>query len=123
MYEISVDCSFSAAHALRHYRGKCEQVHGHNYKVRVTVAGEKLDDTGLLIDFADLRSAITGVARRLDHQFLNELPPFDRVNPSAENLARHFFDEVAKQVGNGLRLSQVTVWETDVSSATYRPTR
>jgi 6-pyruvoyltetrahydropterin/6-carboxytetrahydropterin synthase len=122
MYEISVDCSFSAAHALRHYRGKCEQVHGHNYKVRVTVAGEKLDETGLLIDFADLRSAITGVASRLDHQFLNELPPFDRVNPSAENLARHFYDEVAKQVGTGLRLSQVTVWETDVSSATYRPT-
>jgi 6-pyruvoyltetrahydropterin/6-carboxytetrahydropterin synthase len=122
MFEISADYSFAAGHALRGYKGKCENVHGHNYRVQVTVAGEKLDAAGLLMDFVDLRGAIKGVAERLDHRFLNDLAPFDTLNPSAENLAQYFCEQLQSSMGaNGLRVSQVTVWETDATSATYRP--
>ena len=121
MYEISVDHTFAAGHALRDYKGKCENVHGHNYKVRVTIEGAELDSTGLLIDFLDLREAIKRLAGRLDHQFLNDLPPFDKLNPSAENIARYFSDGLAPEIkGNGVRVQAVTVWETDTTSATYR---
>jgi len=124
MFEVSVDETFSSGHALRGYKGKCENVHGHNYKVRVTLAGPELDSIGLLYDFVHLKQAIQGVIRTLDHRFLNDFAPFDTVNPSAENIARHIYEEVSKQmktVANGAEISQVTVWETDVTSATYRP--
>jgi len=124
MFEVSVDETFSSGHALRGYKGKCENVHGHNYKVRVTLAGPELDSIGLLYDFVHLKQAIQGVIRTLDHRFLNDFAPFDTVNPSAENIARHIYEEISKQmktVANGAEISQVTVWETDVTSATYRP--
>jgi 6-pyruvoyltetrahydropterin/6-carboxytetrahydropterin synthase len=124
MFEVSVDETFSSGHALRGYKGKCENVHGHNYKVRVTLAGPELDSIGLLYDFVHLKQAIQGVIRTLDHRFLNDFAPFDTVNPSAENIARHIYEEISKQmkaVPNGAEISQVTVWETDVTSATYRP--
>ncbi len=122
MYEISVDYTFAAGHALRNYKGKCENVHGHNYKLRITVEGEELNSTGLLIDFLDVRAAIKSLVDRLDHQFLNDLPPFDKLNPSAENIARYFSDSLQAQItGQGLRVQSVTVWETDTTSATYRP--
>ena len=122
MFEVSIDYSFAAGHALRNYKGKCENTHGHNYKVRVTVQGERLDDAGLLVDFVDLRRAVGKIVDRLDHQFLNELPPFDQLNPSAENIAHYFSQQLEPQVnGNGARLRSVTVWETDTSFATYRP--
>ncbi len=122
MYEISVDYTFAAGHALRNYKGKCENVHGHNYKLRITVEGAQLNSTGLLIDFIDVRAAIKQLADRLDHQFLNDLPPFDKLNPSAENIARYFSDSLEPQIKDqGLRVQSVTVWETDTTSATYRP--
>jgi 6-pyruvoyltetrahydropterin/6-carboxytetrahydropterin synthase len=124
MYEVSVDESFAAAHNLRGYKGKCEDLHGHNYKVRVTLAGPELDSVGLLYDFVHLKQVIQSVIRSLDHKYLNELPPFDKVNPSAENIARHIHDEAAKQmraVPHGAKISSITVWETDVTAATYRP--
>jgi len=122
MFEVSIDYSFAAGHALRNYKGKCENTHGHNYKVRVTVQGEKLDSAGLLVDFVDLRRAVGKIVDRLDHQFLNELPPFDELNPSAENIAHYFSRELDPQVNkDGARLQSVTVWETDTSFATYRP--
>ncbi len=122
MFEISVEYPFAAGHALRGYKGKCENVHGHNYKVQVTVAGEQLNATGLLMDFVELRAAIKALVERLDHRFLNDLAPFDRVNPSAENMAKYFCEELEAQVrGKGLRVQAVTVWETDVTAATYRP--
>src|ERR1700683_4088970 len=99
MYEVSVDETFAAAHQLRDYGGKCEDLHGHNYKVRVVVTGEKLDDTGLLCDFVDLKHALRTVIRSLDHKYLNELPPFDKLNPSAENIAWYICEETAKQLG------------------------
>jgi len=122
MFEISVEHSFAAGHALRGYKGKCENVHGHNYKVQVVVAGPQLNSIGLLMDFVELRAAIRGVVERLDHRFLNDLPPFDQLNPSAENVAKYFADTLSPRiVRDGLRLSAVTVWETDTTSATYRP--
>jgi len=124
MYEVSVDESFAAAHNLRNYKGKCENLHGHNYKVRVTLAGQELDPTGLLYDFVHLKQVIQGVIRSLDHKYLNELPPFDVRNPSAENIARHIYDETAKQIHaspNGAGVASITVWETDAAAATYRP--
>ena len=122
MFEISVDYSFAAGHALREYKGKCEHVHGHNYKVRVTLAGDKLNAAGLLMDFGDLRAQIKGLVEKLDHRFLNDIPPFDQLNPSAENLAKYICDEIEPQARNqGLQVHGVTVWETDTTSATYRP--
>jgi 6-pyruvoyltetrahydropterin/6-carboxytetrahydropterin synthase len=122
MFEITVDYSFAAGHALRGYKGKCENVHGHNYKVRVTVAGEKLNSIGLLMDFVNLRAALKSTAERLDHRFMNDLEPFDQLNPSAENLAKYFCDSLEPQVRQeGLHVRAVTVWETDTTSATYIP--
>jgi len=122
VFEISAEYSFAAGHALRGYKGKCENVHGHNYKVQVTVAGERLNSIGLLMDFVDLRATIKALADRLDHRFLNDLPPFDQLNPSAENLAKYFCDGLDLQVREqGLRVRAVTVWETDTTSATYCP--
>lgn len=121
MFEVAVEYSFSAGHALRNYKGKCENVHGHNYRVRVTVEGEKLNGAGLLVDFAELKAGIRSIADNLDHRFLNDVEPFDRLNPSAENIAKHLADGLgAKLATQGVRLQSVTVWETDTSSATYR---
>jgi 6-pyruvoyltetrahydropterin/6-carboxytetrahydropterin synthase len=124
MYEVSVDETFAAAHNLRGYKGKCENLHGHNYKVRVTLAGKEVDSVGLLYDFVHLKQVIQSVIRSLDHKYLNELSPFDVVNPSAENIAKYIYDETAKQLHqapNGAGVSSITVWETDVTAATYRP--
>jgi len=118
MFEVSIEEVFPAGHALRNYHGKCENVHGHNYRVRVTAAGPALDDTGLLVDFAELKRMVRAVKERLDHQFLNDLPPFDEINPSAENIAKHFYDEIKPAL---FQLTEVKIWETDVSCATYRP--
>ena len=123
MFEISVEESFAAGHALRGYRGKCENPHGHNYKVRITLAGEELDGIGLLWDFKDLKAAMNEVIDRFDHQYLNDVEPFKKLNPSAENLARHFYQETScrlRQLTNGrVRVKDVRVWETDSTTATY----
>ncbi len=124
MYEVSVDETFAAGHALRDYYGKCENVHGHNFKVRVTLQGPALDGTGLLYDFVHLKQIIQDVIRPLDHQHLNDVAPFDTVNPSAENIAHYIYHETSKQMrrtAQGAGLACVTVWETDTSAATYRP--
>jgi len=124
MYEISVDEGFAAGHFLRGYKGKCENQHGHNYRVRITLAGKELDSTGLLYDFVHLKQIIQNVIRSLDHKNLNDFAPFDKLNPSAENIARHIYDETSKQIhasSNGASISSVTVWETDTSAATFRP--
>ncbi len=123
MFEVTVEQTFAAGHALRNYKGKCENVHGHNFKVQVVIEGEKLDDTGLLVDFLDVKTAMRAVIDRLDHQFLNDIPPFDVTNPSAENIAEYFYEEVLNHLVNTpvmIRLREVKVWETDIQSATYR---
>ena len=123
MFEVTVEQTFAAGHALRNYRGKCENVHGHNYRVQVTVEGEQLDSIGLLVDFVELKRAMKAVIEYLDHRFINDLEPFDKTNPSAENIAKYFHDRISESLTTEtpVRLSQVKVWETDTSSAVYRP--
>jgi 6-pyruvoyltetrahydropterin/6-carboxytetrahydropterin synthase len=124
MYEVSVDATFAAAHSLRGYKGKCEDLHGHNYLVRLVVSGKELDQIGLLQDFTLLKQVLRGIVNKLDHKHLNELPPFDKVNPSAENLARFIHDEAARELSGklgGASPASVTVWETETAAATYRP--
>jgi 6-pyruvoyltetrahydropterin/6-carboxytetrahydropterin synthase len=123
MYEITVEDSFAAGHYLRNYKGKCENPHGHNYKVRVTLAGRELDPAGLLLDFKDLRDVMKPVIDRLDHQMINDLEPFTTVNPSAENLAKYFFDEtngrLRQRTEGRVHVKDVTVFETDSTTAKY----
>ena|SRR5579871_3565995 len=123
MFEVTVEDTFAAGHALRGYRGKCENPHGHNYKVRVTLAGEKLDDIGLLYDFKDLKVVMNDIIDRLDHQFLNDIEPFQQLNPSAENLARYFYQTTNSKLRDAtdgrVTVKNVTVWETDTTTATY----
>ena len=123
MFQITVEDTFAAGHYLRNYRGKCENPHGHNYKVRVTLFGEELDRAGLLLDFKDLKDVMRDTVDRLDHQMINDLEPFTVLNPSAENLARYFYDETQAKLRaatNGrVRVKNVTVWETDTTTATY----
>ncbi len=124
MFQVAVEETFAAGHALRHYKGKCENVHGHNYKVRVVVVGDQLDAAGLLVDFVELRGRLADVIRSLDHQFLNELPPFTEINPSAENIARYFYQELSRRLAGSYdraRLGEVTVFESETTSATFCP--
>ena len=126
MFEVSVEYTFAAGHALRHYKGKCENVHGHNYRIQVTVEGERLNSIGLLVDFVAVKKALRAASDRLDHQFINDLEPFTVINPSAENMAKYFYDQLCDAVhpepDQGLvRISCITVWETDTSIARYRP--
>jgi 6-pyruvoyltetrahydropterin/6-carboxytetrahydropterin synthase len=124
MFQVSVEETFSSGHALRGYRGKCENVHGHNYRVRVTVEGPQLDSIGLLCDFTQIKQVLRGVIGVLDHQFINDLEAFRTVNPSAENLAKYFYDEMTRQLTDlptGARVTHTIVWETDTACAQYRP--
>jgi 6-pyruvoyltetrahydropterin/6-carboxytetrahydropterin synthase len=120
MFEVCVEHTFAAGHSLRNYRGKCENVHGHNYRVQISVAGDTLNETGLLFDFTELKRLLRQTSEYLDHQFINDLKPFDTINPSAENLAKFFYEEIQKQLSQG-QVASVKVWETDTSCATFRP--
>ena len=124
MFESTDEETCAAGHALRGYKGKCENTHGHNYKVRVVLAGEELDKVGLLYDFVQLKQRMAEVIRSLDHVYLNDIAPFTEINPSAENIAKYFFEKLSKllpDAPNGSWLDQVTVFETDTTTATYRP--
>lgn len=121
MHEVMIEMGFSSAHALRGYQGKCENTHGHNYRVEIYVRGQRLNHIGLLIDFKDLKAATKKVVDYLDHKNINELPPFDvEVNPSAEEMAVFFLHEVGRQVNDDrVQVYKVRVWETDTCAATY----
>ncbi len=123
MFEVSVEDTFAAGHALRGYRGKCENPHGHNYKVQITLHGEQLDHIGLLFDFKDLKTAMNEIIERLDHKFINDIAPFIEMNPSAENMAKYFYDEIKVLLDgktNGrVRVKHVKMWETDTTAAIY----
>jgi 6-pyruvoyltetrahydropterin/6-carboxytetrahydropterin synthase len=123
MFEVAVEQTFAAGHALRNYKGKCENVHGHNFRVQVVIEGERLDN-GMLVDFLDVKDLMRGVIARLDHQFLNDIAPFDERNPSAENIAEYFYAEMTQGLSKTpvpVRIREVKVWETDIQSASYRP--
>jgi len=123
MYEVTVQDTFSSGHYLRDYYGKCENPHGHNYRVLVTLVGEQLESNGLLLDFKILKRILQPTIQYLDHFMINDLEPFTTVNPSAENIAKYFFDRVSSQLlemtGGRVRVKDCTIWETDTSYATY----
>jgi 6-pyruvoyltetrahydropterin/6-carboxytetrahydropterin synthase len=123
MFEVTIEETFAAGHALRNYRGKCENVHGHNYRAEVALRGAELDAIGLLVDFVELKRVVHAVLDRMDHQWLNDFPPFDALNPSAENMAKYIYDEVsaALMTKEGVRVASVRLWETDTASAAYFP--
>lgn len=124
MYEVSKETEFSGAHRLRDYGGPCEELHGHNWRVRACVRAEELDAPGMVIDFKLLKSVLNEVCGRLDHKYINDIPPFDSINPSAENLARYFFDEISKRLDDGrAKVRRVMVWESGSSCAMYEPDR
>jgi 6-pyruvoyltetrahydropterin/6-carboxytetrahydropterin synthase len=124
VFEISRDFLFSAAHQIRFHGGKCERLHGHNWRVRVHARSAELNKIGMVLDFADLQKLVTEVGSKFDHQVINEIPPFDQLNTTAENIACHFYVEVnlllAAREGGRVRISKVEVWESDGSVAIYR---
>ena len=122
MFEVMIERHFSSAHQLRGYKGKCENLHGHNYKIEIYARGSELDNIGLLVDFGELKDAADEVVAYLDHRNINELPPFDEeLNPSAENLARYILERVARRVGDErVQVYKVRCFETPTSVATYQ---
>ncbi len=120
MYELTIETTFAAAHQLRGYDGKCENLHGHNWKVQVHVIAESLNDIDIAIDFHDLKRMANEIVAPLDHSFLNDKFPFTEKNPSSENIARFVYDGMKKKVNDEyVRLTAVTVWESENASATY----
>ncbi|MBN2418953.1 MAG: 6-carboxytetrahydropterin synthase QueD [Deltaproteobacteria bacterium] len=120
MYELKTIFQFGAAHQLRNYNGKCEHLHGHNWKIEVFVKGEELDDAGLLVDFKVIKDKTNEIIDRLDHKFLNDLEYFKKNNPSSENIAKYIFDELSKDINDSrISVSRVTAWESDNACATY----
>jgi 6-pyruvoyltetrahydropterin/6-carboxytetrahydropterin synthase len=120
MYTICKDFLFSAAHFVRGHTGGCENLHGHNYRVRVFVASETLDALGMVMDFVDLKRLTEGVVGKFDHRVINEIPPFDVRNTTAELFASFVHAELESQLPPGVRLESVEVWENDTSCAIYR---
>jgi len=116
MYSIKIESYFSSAHYLRGYRGKCEELHGHNWKVEVELEAKKLDKTGMVLDFKDLKRELNQVLEKLDHKCLNNVAYFRKVNPTSENIAQYIYNSLNSKV-RGLKL--VTVWENENSCATY----
>ncbi|MFH1776923.1 MAG: 6-carboxytetrahydropterin synthase QueD [Candidatus Omnitrophota bacterium] len=113
MFKVRVVSEFNAAHNLRHYRGKCEALHGHNWKVEISVCRKNLDHLGMVVDFKHLKKKLNKILDSLDHKYLNKLPAFKKINPTSENIAKYIF------VNLKLKGAQVTVWETNTSSASF----
>lgn len=116
MYSIKVETNFSAAHNLRGYKGNCDELHGHNWKVEAVVSKNKLDKPGMVLDFRFLKDRLNKVIEKLDHKYLNELSYFKKVNPTSENIAKYIYDRMRLEVP---AIESVTVWESENSSATY----
>ncbi|MGB9714995.1 MAG: 6-carboxytetrahydropterin synthase QueD [Thermodesulfovibrionales bacterium] len=120
MFELMIETTFSAAHQLKGYMGKCERLHGHNWKVQVYVVAERLNEIDIAMDFHDLKRITNEVIAPLDHSVLNEIFPFTEKNPSSENIAKWIYDCLVKKIDDeNIHVSAVTVWESETSSATY----
>lgn len=120
MFELKVVTDFAAAHQLRNFRGNCEKLHGHNWKVEVILSGDKLNEAGLLIDFREVKEATDRILKEFDHSFLNDLPHFKNENPSSENIAAYLFEKLSSELNdNYLRVTKVTAWESDSACASY----
>ena len=121
MYEIMVEQHFDAAHYLRGYQGKCENLHGHRYTIKVKLSVTKLDKIGLAYDFTDIKAYLKEILERYDHTCLNDLPEFKKVNPSAENIAASIYKALEKKVGKEVKLTAVEAWETPEQGVVYTP--
>jgi 6-pyruvoyltetrahydropterin/6-carboxytetrahydropterin synthase len=120
MYEISIISHFSGAHRLRYLHGKCEELHGHNWKVEVSVVSNRLGKEGVTIDFGILKQKVEKVLKFLDHTYLNDLPYFSGIEPSSENISKYIFDKVKSELkGRSVTLKKVTAWESETACATY----
>lgn len=121
-YTVYKEIEFAASHFLREYHGKCERLHGHNYKVQVFVSADELDSEGMVVDFVELKALMLEIIDgRFDHRHINEIPPFDTLNPTAENLARYIAEEIGARLDDArMRVSECRVWETATSCAVYR---
>ncbi len=120
LYTLKITLDFAAAHSLRDYPGNCSRLHGHNWKVEAEVVAPHLNDVGMGIDFKVIRTAAREIAERLDHQNLNEISPFDKINPTAENIAAYFYNELAKILNDDrVKVSSITIWETERASVRY----
>ena len=122
MYQISVEQHFDAAHFLRGYQGKCEALHGHRFRVVVKVKAAQVDDIGIAYDFTELKQQLGDILVRFDHTCLNDVPPFDKINPSSENIATTIYNELKlKLSGASVSISSIEVWESPQTWVTYRP--
>ncbi|OGO19638.1 MAG: 6-carboxytetrahydropterin synthase QueD [Chloroflexi bacterium RBG_16_50_9] len=122
MYEISIESHFDAAHFLRGYRGKCEALHGHRYRVVARIRANRLDDIGLAYDFTELKGYLNDILSRFDHVCLNDIKPFDRINPSAENIAATIYEELkGKMAAEPVTLTSVEAWESPTTGVIYSP--
>jgi len=122
MYQVSIEHHFDAAHFLRGYRGKCEALHGHRFRVVVTVKAAEVDGVGIAYDFVELKQQLGGILSKFDHTCLNEVPPFDKINPSSENIAATIYNELQpKLAGAPVSLACVEVWESPQSGVVYSP--
>ena len=120
MYELRIVSQLAAAHQLREYGGKCERLHGHNWKIEVYVTGKQVGEDGLLMDFRVIKDATKKILDQLDHRFLNEIDYFKDINPSSENIARYIYDYLGKHLNNErVRISKVSAWESNSACATY----
>ena len=119
MFELVVETDFSAAHNLREYKGQCEKLHGHNWKVQVVLKAEKLDKLGMVMDFREVKRIVGEIMNKFDHTYLNELADFKVLNPTTENLSKILFDELKNTLPLGVKVSRVTTWESDRCGAIY----
>nr|VFJ44484.1 MAG: 6-pyruvoyltetrahydropterin/6-carboxytetrahydropterin synthase [Candidatus Kentron sp. DK]VFJ46386.1 MAG: 6-pyruvoyltetrahydropterin/6-carboxytetrahydropterin synthase [Candidatus Kentron sp. DK] len=120
-YTLKVITDFSAAHSLRGYPGQCRRLHGHNWKVEVEVIATSLDQCGMGVDFKVIKEATHSAILTLDHHYLNEIPPFDTINPTAENIAAYLFQGISRTLDDErIRVGAVTLWETDRACVRYQ---
>jgi len=121
MYELTVEATFAAAHNLREYEGECERLHGHNWRVVVIVAAEEVDRLGMVMDFRELKRALDAALQGLDHTYLNDVPPFDKLNPTTENICRHIAGRLAAELPCNVSVRRVSCWESEKCGASYLP--
>ncbi len=120
MYSLNVISDFASAHTLRDYPGACSRMHGHNWKVEAEVEASQLDETGMAVDFKVIRQAVKKLTDRLDHYYLNEIPPFDEINPTAENIAAYLYRGLSEILNDGrIRVRAITLWETERACVRY----
>ena len=120
VYTLSIETAISAAHLLRDYEGPCSRIHGHNWKIRVEVSANELDKHGIAIDFLDLKKITWQVVGPFDHNNFNKIPPFDKLNPTAENIVKYFYDEIEKLLPSDILMKSIRLWETEKYAVEYQ---